>query len=111
MFDFETALQEMTETEESVADMALSDKFHREMSRIRLDLGVSPHLPLTDEMCKWVVLAYIRSASEYAVPSKRKPLTDEEIEDLANEFLDWNEFRITEFARAIERVHGIGGEE
>lgn len=47
----------------------------------------------------------------YTALPKRNPLTDEEIEDLANEFLDWNESGIAEFARAIEQAHGIGGEE
>lgn len=47
----------------------------------------------------------------YTAPPQRKPLTDEEIEDLSLFFID--SFSISElkaFARAIERAHGIGGE-
>lgn len=47
----------------------------------------------------------------YAAPPKREPLTDEWIQSLADEFLDWNLAGIEAFARAIERAHGIGGEE
>ena len=64
MIDIDTALREMTETEEAITDMVFSDRFRNELSRIRLDLGVSPYLPISDEMCKWVVLAYIRAADE-----------------------------------------------
>jgi hypothetical protein len=42
----------------------------------------------------------------YLHPPQRKPLTDEEIEYLAPASFTWREF-----ARAIEKVHGIGGEE
>lgn len=70
MINIDTALREMTETEEAVANMLLSDSFFNELSRIRLDLGVSPHLPISNEMCKWVVLAYLRSSQEYATNSK-----------------------------------------
>ena len=113
MIDIDTALREMTETEESVEDMVLSDRFRNELSRIRLDLKVSPHLPISDEMCKWVVLAYLRSAHECATNSRRKPLTDEEIESCMKQAYATVRGRNLEhaFARAIERAHGIGGEE
>jgi hypothetical protein len=53
----------------------------------------------------------------YTEPQQRKPLTDEEIELLAVKhappidpaFAKDDDF--IEFARAIERAHGIGGEE
>ena len=114
MIDIDTALREMTETEEEVADMLLSDSFFNELSRIRLDLKVSPHLPISNEMCKWIVLAYLRSSQEYATNSKREPLTDDDIDVLRQgeqrlNFVTLREFRV--IARAIERAHGIGGEE
>lgn len=51
----------------------------------------------------------------YTEPQQRKPLTDEEIKRLARQAADlpWNVVnRILEsnFVRAIERAHGIGGE-
>lgn len=62
MDDIEAVLREMTETEDDIAGLALSDKFRDDLSRIRLDLKVSPFVPFTDEMCKWVILAYLRSS-------------------------------------------------
>lgn len=64
MIDIDTALREMTETEEAISDMVLSDRFRNELSRIRLDLKISPYLSISDEICKCVVLAYIRAADE-----------------------------------------------
>lgn len=61
MDDLEAVLREMTETEDDIAGLALSDRFRDELSRIRQDLKVSPFVPLTDDMCKWVILAYLRS--------------------------------------------------
>ena len=110
MIDIDTALREMTETEEEVADMLLSDSFFNELSRIRLDLGVSPHLPISNEMCKWIVLAYLRSSQEYATNSKREPLTVAEIQDvLRNTFVD-DTVQTDDMVliRAIERAHDIG---
>lgn len=62
MGDLEAVLREITETEDDIADLALSDQFRDELSRIRLDLKVSPFVQLTDDMCKWVILAYLRSS-------------------------------------------------
>ena len=50
----------------------------------------------------------------YAAPPKRKPLTDEDIDVLRQgeqrlNFVTLREFRV--IARAIERAHGIGGDE
>ena len=50
----------------------------------------------------------------YTAPPKRKPLTDDDIEALRQgeqrlNFVTLREFRV--IARAIERAHGIGGEE
>jgi len=44
-----------------------------------------------------------------AQPAQRKPLTDEEIFELASEHQDWdrNLIRVRSFARAIEAAHGI----
>jgi hypothetical protein len=51
----------------------------------------------------------------YTEPQQRKPLTDEEIELLAVKHApptdpDFGDDDWIEFARAIERAHGIGGE-
>ena len=55
-----------------------------------------------------------RHASYYTTPPQRKPLTDEKIEELANEYLFAEEDLemlfvggSVEFARAIEAAHGI----
>ena len=50
----------------------------------------------------------------YTAPPKRKPLTDDDIDALRQgeqrlNFVTLREFRV--IARAIERAHGIGGEE
>ena len=42
----------------------------------------------------------------YLVPTQRKPLTEEEIYKIYNEF--WRSTEAVDFARAIERAHGIG---
>jgi hypothetical protein len=42
----------------------------------------------------------------YAAPPQRKPLTDEEIEDLGPISFTWRD--MMQFARAIEKAHGIG---
>ena len=48
----------------------------------------------------------------YTSPPARKPLTDEEIFELASEHQDWdrNLIRVRSFARAIEAAHGIKGD-
>jgi hypothetical protein len=52
----------------------------------------------------------------YAHPPQRKPLTDEEIQDIAKQYALGLTFPYDGpttpelFARAIERAHGIGGE-
>jgi hypothetical protein len=50
----------------------------------------------------------------YAAPTQpqRKPLTDEEIDDIlwpSHQIMQDSAWYIREFARAIERAHGIGG--
>jgi hypothetical protein len=51
----------------------------------------------------------------YTEPQQRKPLTDEEIDDIWNRYCDeMGEASINDaydIARAIERAHGIGGKE
>lgn len=61
MDDLEAVLREMTETEDDIAGLKLSPKFRDELSRIRQDLKVSPFVSLTDDMCKWVILACVRA--------------------------------------------------
>ncbi len=55
-----------------------------------------------------------RIVALYTYPPQRKPLTDEEIDDIWNRYCDeMGEASINDaydIARAIERAHGIGGE-
>jgi ferric-dicitrate binding protein FerR (iron transport regulator) len=46
---------------------------------------------------------------DLVLKAERKPLTDDEILDLY--FDGFSISKLNEFARAIERAHGIGGEE
>ena len=46
----------------------------------------------------------------YAAPSARKPLTDSEVFNLAADYYEGYGFKAAEFARAIERAHGIGSD-
>lgn len=57
-------LREMQETSDDVSELALPIGFGRELSRIREDLCVSPFVTITDDIKKWVILAYIRSKPE-----------------------------------------------
>lgn len=63
MTDLEIAMAEMDETVTDLADMYLSMGFVKQLARIRLDIAVSPYIILTDEMCKWVILAYKRDVA------------------------------------------------
>jgi hypothetical protein len=45
----------------------------------------------------------------YIAPPQRQPLTDEQIEDLY--FDGFSISKLKDFARAVERAHGIGGGE
>lgn len=58
-----------------------------------------PHRKPSSPSAEWIPL--------YAAPTPRKPLTDEEIEDLY--FDGFSISKLKEFARAIERAHGITG--
>lgn len=44
----------------------------------------------------------------YTTPPPRKPLTDAEIFNTAADYYEGYGFKALEFARAIERAHGIG---
>ena len=53
-----------------------------------------------------------------AEPATRKPMTEEEISDVLNvdpqwfmDGLNWKALDLLEYARAIERHHGIGGDD
>jgi hypothetical protein len=57
------------------------------------------------------LLDEIEELRQYIETNERKPLTDEEILTYRH-MLDWTaEWSYINFARAIERAHGIGGEE
>ena len=47
----------------------------------------------------------------YTAPTPRKPLTDLEIFEMANQCTIAHDLHADKFARAIERAHGIGGGE
>jgi hypothetical protein len=61
MNDLDIAMREMSDTEEAISNMQLPDNFHTELRRVRTDLAISPFVNLTENMCKWVILAYLRS--------------------------------------------------
>jgi len=63
MTDLEIAMAEIDETATDLADMSLSNGFQEQLERIRLDVAVSPYFHMTDEMCKWAILAYKRDAA------------------------------------------------
>jgi hypothetical protein len=44
----------------------------------------------------------------YTAPPARKPLTDSEVFNMAADYYEGYGFKAAEFARAIERAHGIG---
>lgn len=46
----------------------------------------------------------------YTAPPARKPLTDSEVFNLAADYYEGYGFKAAEFARAIERAHGIGSD-
>lgn len=54
---------------------------------------------------RWVLEVGLQSI---ATPLQRKPLTEEEIENLGPLSFTWRD--MVQFARAIEKAHGIGGE-
>ena len=45
----------------------------------------------------------------YTAPLARKPLTDSEVFNMAADYYEGYGFKAAEFARAIERAHGIDG--
>ena len=80
-----------------------------------LQIGVGDHegtvIVTTTEPKTWNP-AWWKFKPLYTAPTKRKPLTDDEISriDDATPFHENVEWEVR-FARAIERAHGIGGEE
>lgn len=61
MMDFEKAMMEIAETETAVAEVKVTEKLRAELSRIRDDLGISPHVNITDDMIRWILVAAERS--------------------------------------------------
>jgi hypothetical protein len=63
------------------------------------------------DKCEFVADADLQAVfrARRSTPPQRKPLTDEEIEDLY--FDGFSISKLHEFARAIERAHGIWSEE
>jgi len=62
--DLDIAMREMAETEADIACLVLPPEFEAQLDRIRLDMAVSSFVNLTPEMCKWVILAWMRSAGD-----------------------------------------------
>ena len=59
--------------------------------------------PVEDRIARWHKLGYEQGRKSL----KREPLSDEQIEAAR----EWNTITVHEFARAIEKAHGIGGGE
>jgi hypothetical protein len=57
----------------------------------------------------WAMNQQPRGKNSLPAPPQRQPLTDAEIDKIADEWIAGPEELIS-FARAIERAHGIGGE-
>ena len=51
-----------------------------------------------------------KTAPLYTAPPARKPLTDSEVFNMAADYYEGYGFKAAEFARAIERAHGIGSD-
>ena len=59
--DLSIAMREMEETKEAMINTEITTDFLVELERVRLDLGVSPYVDLSDEMIKWVMIALNRA--------------------------------------------------
>ena len=94
--------------------------FHIEIAALRAALDADskeePFGYFRPEPFGWAICAEDDEGAValYETPPQRKPLTDEDIEKLMKD--TWGSARIAPqsvpaFAHAIERAHGIGGEE
>lgn len=63
--DLSIAMREMEETRESMQSTKVTPEFLVELERVRLDLGVSPYVELSDDMIKWVMIALSRTGVNY----------------------------------------------
>ena len=59
--DLSIAMREMEETRESMQSTKITPEFLVELERVRLDLGVSPYVELSEDMIKWVMIAMNRT--------------------------------------------------
>ena len=59
--DLSIAMREMEETKEAMINTEITPEFLVELKRVRLDLGVSPYVYLSDEMILWVMIALNRA--------------------------------------------------
>lgn len=59
--DLDIALREMSETQDDLASIEITESFRNQLERVRLDVGVSPFVNLTDDLVKWVLLAHKRA--------------------------------------------------
>jgi hypothetical protein len=63
--------------------------------------------PVEDRIARWYRLGYEQGKKA----SKQEPLSDEEIAILWGDKYSGKTFMVRNFARAIEKAHGIGGGE
>ena len=76
-------------------------------SEIRELLAEPEQEPVEDRILRWYKLGYAQAEKA----SKRKPLSDATIVDLWGEEHSGKTDMVKNFARAIEKMHGIGGGE
>ena len=63
--DLSIAMREMEETRESMQSTKVTPEFLVELERVRLDLGVSSYVELSEDMIKWVMIALSRTGVKY----------------------------------------------
>ena len=59
--DLSIAMREIEETRESMQSTKITPEFLMELERVRLDLGVSSYVELSEDMIKWVMIAMNRT--------------------------------------------------
>jgi len=86
---------------------ALQNEMRKTISKLDPKEMVWIHQPprMPPILCKEPVFGAVPVC---ATPPARKPLTDSEVFNLAADYYEGYGFKAAEFARAIERAHGIG---
>lgn len=63
--DLSIAMREIEETKEEMQSTKITPEFLVELERVRLDLGVSSYVELSEDMIKWVMIALSRTGVKY----------------------------------------------